>query len=115
MHRIPAPLAALVLLIVMTSVLPRPKTFRGEIMDSQCVEIGSHQLLNTTVKTAKNCTIKCVQLGGKYVLYDASMRMPYGLDDQRKPEAFAGEKVEVIGTLDNATHMIHVIDIWSTQ
>jgi len=30
------------------------------------------------------------------------------LDDQTKPEQFAGQKVKVTGTLDKATKTIHV-------
>ena len=33
------------------------------------------------------------------------------LDDQTKPQAFAGQKVKVTGTLDQATKTIHVADI----
>jgi hypothetical protein len=33
------------------------------------------------------------------------------LDDQKKPEAFAGAKVSVTGTLDDATKTIHVASI----
>jgi hypothetical protein len=113
MLRVPAPLAASLLFVLMSSVFPKYRTFTGEIMDSQCGEMGSHEITVNPIETARNCTIHCVRLGGKYVLYDASMRMPYGLDDQRKPEVFAGEKVRVIGTLDNATHTIHVIQIFA--
>jgi hypothetical protein len=38
-------------------------------------------------------------------------RKIYQLDDQKKPQSFAGQKVQVTGTLDNATKTIHVTDI----
>jgi hypothetical protein len=33
------------------------------------------------------------------------------LDDQKKPQPFAGQKVQVTGTLDKGTKTIHVTDI----
>jgi Protein of unknown function (DUF5818) len=49
--------------------------------------------------------------GGKYVLYDSSTKTVYELDDQKKPERFAGEKVTVTGNLDLASKTIHVANI----
>jgi hypothetical protein len=112
--RFPTTIAASLLLVVGTIVIPKQRTFSGEIMDSQCGGMGLHGIVNP-LKPAKECTIDCVGLGGRYVLYDAGVQMSYGLDDQRKPEAFAGERVEVTGTVDNLAHVIHVIDIRSAQ
>src|ERR1700694_980942 len=53
----------------------------------------------------------CVKHGGQYVLYDAAKKSVYQLDDQTKPEQFAGAKVKVTGTLDKATKTIHVTNI----
>jgi hypothetical protein len=49
-------------------------------------------------------------MGSKYVLFKAD-KTYYQLDDQKKPAAFAGQKVEVTGTLDKATKTIHVAGI----
>jgi len=111
---LPIAIAPLVILMLI-SFVPSKHSFNGEIMDSQCGEMGLHDVVVNTTKTAKECTIDCVRLGGKYVLYDPATRMAYGLDDQQKPGLAAGDKVEVIGTLDKVTHMIHVIDIQSVQ
>jgi Protein of unknown function (DUF5818) len=35
----------------------------------------------------------------------------YALDDQTKPEQFAGQKVKVTGTLDQTTETIHVTSV----
>jgi Protein of unknown function (DUF5818) len=59
----------------------------------------------------KMCTAKCIKAGGKYVLYDAAAKKVYALDDQTKPEQFAGQKVKVTGSLDQATATIHVTNI----
>ena len=50
-------------------------------------------------------------MGGKYVLFNAASKTFYELDDQAKPEEFAGKIVKVTGTLDSATKTIHVVSI----
>ena len=65
---------------------------------------------NPAIKTAKDCTVGCVLHGAKYVLYDSATKTVYELDDQKKPEQFAGAKV-VTGTLDDSTRTIHVATI----
>jgi hypothetical protein len=79
--------------------------FSGEIMDSICAKNGSHEKMMSEMKSMgrdkKTCTVKCVQeIGGKYVLYVASTHTIYNLDDQNKAEAFAGQTVQVLGTLE---------------
>jgi hypothetical protein len=93
--------------------LPQSRSFSGEIMDSQCARLGSHAKMMPGVeaKTAKECTIKCVKLGGKYTLFDASAKTAYQLDSQDKASAFAGQKVTVTGTLDAASKTIKVESI----
>lgn len=66
---------------------------------------------NPAIKTAKDCTVGCISHGAKYVLYDSATKTVYELDDQKKPEQFAGAKVMVTGTLDDSTHTIHVATI----
>jgi hypothetical protein len=92
----------------------RTQTYSGEIMDSTCAAMGSHEVMmksNSNMKTPKDCTIACVQHGAKYVLFDAGTMTVYQLDDQKKPVPFAGAKVVVTGTLDPAMKMIHVANI----
>ncbi len=89
-------------------------TYSGEIMDSACAKMGSHDGMmkaHTGIKDAKTCTLGCVKGGAKFVLYDAASKMVYQLDDQQKPMAFAGDQVKVMGTLDKSTNTIHVTDI----
>ncbi len=98
----------------------KDKAFSGEIMDSQCAKNGSHEAMlkkegmenmKDDAKAKQMCTANCVKMGGKYVLFDAASKTVYELDDQTKPEQFAGQKVKVTGTLDKATKTIHVTDI----
>lgn len=93
------------------------KTFTGEIMDSACAKQGSHEMMEKMegISDAKTCTIKCVEMGSKYVLYDAAKKITYELDDQTKPKEFAGQKVKVTGSYDKATKTIHVENIEAAQ
>jgi uncharacterized protein DUF5818 len=98
---------------------PKGKTYKGEIMDSQCAMNGSHaEMLKKEGMGDKNpndpmakamCTKNCVKMGGKYVLYDSASKKVYQLDDQTKPEQFAGQNVKVTGSLSKDT--IHVANI----
>ncbi|HET7101461.1 MAG TPA: hypothetical protein VFJ52_09955, partial [Terriglobia bacterium] len=85
-------------------------TFSGEIMDSMCAGMGGHEqmLQSGKVKNAKECTLECVKMGATFVLYDPATKTTYELDDQKTPAQFAGEKVNVTGSLDASTHKIHV-------
>lgn len=120
MKKAAAGLAAIMLLAVLALAAPKPKsqTFTGEIMDSQCSAMASHaDMLKKEGMAGKDpndpmakkmCTQNCVKMGGKYVLFNAETKTVYQLDDQKKPGNFAGDKVKVKGTLDEATKTIHV-------
>jgi len=86
-------------------------TFSGEIMDSQCALLGGHDKMIQKGESPKECTVRCVSLGGKYALFDPAKKMGYQLDDQKKAALFAGAKVTVTGTYDEATKTIHVVTI----
>ena len=85
-------------------------SFSGEIMDSMCAGMGGHEQMiqSGKVKNAKECTLECVKMGATFVLYDPATKTTYGLDDQKTPAQFAGEKVNVSGPLGAATKTIHV-------
>jgi hypothetical protein len=87
-------------------------SFSGEIMDEACAKGGGHESMFKKMGTndAKKCTEACVKMGSKYVLFNAD-KTYYVLSDQKKPAAFAGQKVEVTGTLNKATKTIHVAAI----
>lgn len=114
-------LLAVFVLVALSPAAPKQKTFTGEIMDSQCAKMGSHEMMlkkegmgdkNLNEPIAKKmCTQNCVKMGGKYVLFDSANKKVYQLDDQTRPEQFAGAPVKVKGTLDKSTQTIHVSDI----
>jgi len=87
-------------------------TFNGEIMDEACAKDGGHEAMfkKLGTKDPKVCTEGCIKGGSKYVLFNADKTF-YLLSDQKKPAPFAGQKVEVTGTLNEATKTIHVTGI----
>jgi hypothetical protein len=88
-----------------------PQTYKGEVIDSQCAALGGHQIMAQKNESAKDCTNRCVNMGGKYTLFDPATKTAYQLDDQKKSAAFAGTKVAVTGTLNAATKTLHVVSI----
>jgi hypothetical protein len=121
MHKVAVATASVLALTSLCPALPRPggvggdtpKVFKGEVMDDMCAKSGSHTEMQKMMKSmgndAKTCTVECVKLGGKYVLYDAASKTSYLLDPQDKAKDFAGQKVKVNGTSDGDT--IHVKSI----
>jgi hypothetical protein len=102
-------------LLAVSLAAQKPQMFAGEIMDQQCALLGGHSLMQQKGESIKDCTNRCVSIGGKYVLFDAGTKTVYMLDDQTKPKAFAGEKVQVTGSFDSSTKTIHVASIKSAS
>jgi hypothetical protein len=72
-----------------------PLSYTGDIIDS-------------------NCTLMCIKDPSKFVLYSKGAKTSYNLDDQDKPQQYAGEKVTIIGTYDGETKTIHIQSIIAT-
>jgi hypothetical protein len=89
----------------------KPQTFSGEIMDQQCALLGGHSAMMNQGESAKDCSNRCVSIGGKYVLYDGANKTIYQLDDQKKTQPFAGTKVKITGSYDTSNKTIHVANI----
>lgn len=89
----------------------------GEIMDSRCAIDGSHDKMmqQNGTKNAMECTLQCAKSGGSFVLFDPETKSVYQLDDQQKPERFAGQRVRVSGTYDEPSKTMHVESIESAQ
>lgn len=90
-----------------------PMSFTGDIMDSACAAVGSHEQMmkKEGSKTAKDCVLQCVKEGSKLVLYIPANKTAYQLDDQDKATQYAGERVTIIGTYDGETKTIHIQSI----
>lgn len=94
------------------SMTQAPDTFTGVISDDMCATAGHASM--RMGPTDADCTKACVMAhGASYVLADG--KTIYVLSDQRKPEAFAGQKVKVVGTLDAKTRTIRVESIAAAQ
>jgi hypothetical protein len=84
------------------------QTFTGVITDEMC-PLGSHSRMQMGPTDAE-CTKACVMShDAKYMLYDG--KKAYFLSDQKTPEKFAAQKVQVIGTLDAKTFTIRVASV----
>ena len=84
---------------------PASQTFTGTITDSMCAK-ADHAGMRMGPTDAE-CTKACIDVhGATYVLYDG--RESYALSDQRRPEAFAGQKVRIVGTLEARSKTIQV-------
>jgi hypothetical protein len=116
-------LAALALLSFYSFAKDKPKdatvNLHGAIMDSQCAfnvhsDAHSHDWMTKRgvqgATDEESCTHHCVKdMGGSYVL--VVKKEVYKLDDQVKAEQFAGKKVRISGTLDEASHTLHIFDM----
>jgi hypothetical protein len=91
----------------------QPIAYTGEIVDSACAAAGSHaaMMAKEGIKTSKECVLQCVKDGSKFVLYIPSTKTVYNLDDQDKPQDYAGEKVTIVGTYDGPSKTIHIVSI----
>lgn len=101
-----ATICALVLALLQTA--PPLRTFSGVVTDSECAN-GDHSGMRMG-DTAAECARACVDYHqAMLVLYDG--KTSHRLDDQKAATPFAGQKVTVEGTLDEATGVITVTHI----
>lgn len=88
------------------------QTFTGEITESLCPK--SHDDMMKQMKNMRmdkaTCERTCIQMGAKYTLYDASTDKVYRLDDPKKIEQYAGQKVRVTGTLKKNTITVQNVE-----
>jgi hypothetical protein len=93
------------------------KVFTGEIWDQTCAKRGSHASMAKQAgipkgpNMARECTLKCHEMGSPLVLFNPADKHIYKLDDEAKAKPFAGEKVKITGTLDERTGTIHIESI----
>jgi hypothetical protein len=114
MKKLSLALTGLLFLASLSVAAPKGKAHSGEIMDSQCAGMGGHDPAGykmTSTSNAKDCSLACVKMGGKFVLHDAAKKATYQLDDQDKPKDLAGQKVKVTGSYDKPSKTIHVENI----
>ena len=91
------------------------EVFKGMIADSQCA-MNVHSLSQSHKEmlqgksvgsTDSDCVWYCIkERGGRFVLQIKSK--VYKLDNQDFTREYAGQKVQITGTLDSKTNTIHV-------
>jgi hypothetical protein len=79
-------------------------TWTGYISDSQCGAKGAHE-------GARDCTIKCVKGGAKYVFVNDADKKVYIVDAQDKVAEHAGHHVTVKGTVEGDTLKLQSIEM----
>ncbi len=100
--------AVLALALTGISAAQKPQTFVGTVSDSMCAT-GGHAGMRMG-PTDADCTRMCVAAhGAEYVVVTGES--VYVLSDQGRAEAFAGQRVKVVGTLDAKARTIRVQSI----
>jgi hypothetical protein len=79
-------------------------TWTGYISDSNCGAKGAND-------KARECTIKCVKGGAKYVFVNDEDKKVYVVDAQDKVAEHAGHHVIVKGTVEGGTLKLESIDM----
>ena len=106
----------LIIVAVISTASARPgekgdaKTLVGYIGDKMC-GLADHSSMK--MGDDKECTLKCVEGGAKFILADRAHKVAYTLDDdaQEKAREFAGQKVKVTGQIDAKAKTIQVTKI----
>src|SRR5215472_3482318 len=83
-------------LFAATMTLAADGTWTGYISDSKCGAKGAND-------GARECTIKCVKGGAKYVFVNDADKKVYAIDAQDKVVDHAGHHVTVKGSVDGET------------
>jgi hypothetical protein len=92
-------------LLVALASAQKAQTFTGTISDSMCAR-ADHSKMRMGSNDAE-CTNACVEShGAAYVLYDG--KVSYTLKGKQPLQKLAGQKVQVVGTLDAKTSTIQV-------
>jgi hypothetical protein len=116
MNRVTASIMSLAaaLSFMAVSSAAQTNTFKGEITDEHlnCVQTPVKAPEGVTNGTA--CVLYWAHFAAekeKYVLYDTASKTVYHLDDQDLVQPYVAAKVEVTGTLNEATKTIKVTGI----
>jgi len=79
-------------------------SWTGYIADSKCGAGAAND-------NARECTLKCVKAGAKYVFVNDADKKIYAIDDQSKVAEHAGHHVTVKGTADGDTLKLTSIEM----
>jgi hypothetical protein len=76
----------------------------GYIADSKCGAKAAHE-------GARECTVKCVKEGAKYVFVNDADQKVYAIDNQEKVANHAGHHVTVKGSVEGDTLKLNSIEM----
>jgi uncharacterized protein HemX len=110
MKRLLSIVAMLGLLGLGTNLLAQQQQQQGT-QDPTATSPQTQSQTDTSTESARNFEGKIMKSGGKLVLQDSSTQTAYQLDDQSKAMDYQGKNVRVVGTLDQTTNILHVVDI----
>lgn len=105
-------MVGLVLALVLQASAPATQTFAGIVTDSECPD-GDHAGMHMG-STDAECAKACRDYHGA-TLGLSDGKTSRRLDDQKAATPFAGQKVTVVGTLDESTGVIIVKSIAPAQ
>jgi Protein of unknown function (DUF5818) len=88
--------AMIVVFLASTLAVAADNSWTGYIADSKCGAKAAHE-------GARECTIKCVKEGAKYVFVNDGDKKVYEITDQDKVADHAGHHVTVKGSLKGET------------
>jgi len=111
-QRIAAGLAAALLAAAAIGADPVPRMFVGTISDSECgfdhARMKAQHHLPDDLACTRDC---CEKFKQEYVLADHASEDVFQLDDQKRASRFANRPVRVLGTLDEDSGSIRVMQI----
>jgi EF hand len=105
-------LAACIFFTTRSLAAQEVQAFKGEIKDCTCSRAAGPTAVAEPSPTIELCATASMRKGAKYILLSPEKKTVYQLDNQKKPKAFAGEDVVVLGSLDETNGMIHVSEIF---
>lgn len=95
---------ALAVLFGATLVSAGDSSWTGYITDSKCGAKAAHE-------GARECTIKCIKEGAKYVFVNDGDKKVYAIADQEKVADHAGHHVTVKGSVDGDTMTVASVEM----
>ncbi len=91
--------------------------FNGAIVSDWCSKLGVGEDLGgyngwpSSVPIAKECTLACIKAGSKYAINDTNTWRGYWIDNPDAAAPFAGQPVNISGTLDSLGYTLHIVTI----
>lgn len=96
--------AMILVLLVGAVTIASDGSWTGYIADSKCGAKAAHE-------GARECTVKCVKEGAKYVFVNDADKKVYSIADQDKVADHAGHHVTVKGSLEGDTMKVTSVEM----